>query len=195
MQLKSLTLGASTVQPNTNLTATLYLTSNADAYGRTVLLSADSAFIKVPRSVVIPAGQNSVQFTVEVGAIYVETDYVVRAQLEEKVLKAVLHGVSLRFADIDFSSDPVHSGDDVTVTVTLPNAAGEGGVYMALSEEADPLYDRNYFLNLPISLGVAQGDTTASFTVKMASVKEWTTVGLVVSKDGVDLIERVVLLP
>lgn len=195
MQLKSLSLGATTIQANTSLVGTVYLTSNADAYGRVVLLSSDDAEVVVPRSVTVLPGQNSVPFTVEIGNIYIDAEYTARAQLEEKVLKAQLLGVALRFADIDFSADPAHSGDTVTITVTIPAAAPTGGVFFALSEEADLIYARNYFLNLPISVGIDAGDTSVAFTVKMADVTEWTTVGLIITSEGVDLTERVVLLP
>jgi phage tail sheath gpL-like len=78
---------------------------------------------------------------------------------------------------ITINPTTIQSGQQATGTVTLGGPAGAGGVVVNLISSND-------IVSVPLSVTVAQGATSASFTATAGKVTKNTTVGITAYRAG-----------
>jgi len=182
--LTGIALNPTSVQGGGTSSATVTLASAAPAGGAAItLLSSDAGVATVPATVTVAAGQTSAAFTV--GTLYVVSDSSV-------TISAVYAGV-IRTAELSVAAAPpallaslnvtpasVFGGGTSQGTVTVSNPAPPSGKYIFLSSSNLGVA---YVPNVVV---VAQGQTSATFTVVTTAVDLLTSITITASADGID---------
>ncbi len=150
---------------------TVTLTSAAPMGGTKVKLAAKSAkYIKVPKSVKVPAGKKTARFAITTAKIARVGTGVVAAGLDGKVLKRKLTLTpGLYLAGLYLDDYSLQGGNATTGTVYLNKAAPAGGVSVALASNSDKA-------TVNAQVKVAAGKKTATFKVNTAAVNAATEV-------------------
>ena len=146
-------------------TATVTLANPAPANGATIFLAGSNpnkAVISVPYSMFIAPGQTTGTFkfsTVVVNDIYPVELY---AYTDSSVVSQNIAVATGQFT-LAFSPNSVTGGQSATGTVTLSQPAPQAGILVNLSSPSP-------YVTVPASVTVAQGLTTATFSVKTQPV-------------------------
>lgn len=159
----SFTLAASSAVGGDPVTGTVTLAEAAGSGGVTIsLTSSNTAAATVPSSVTVTQGNTTTTFDVDTEALTRPVDVTIRTSYNNIHRTARLTIVpsvqTVTLESLTFDSDVV--GDfDATGMVTLTAAAPSGGIVVALGGS------RAGLATVPASVTVAQGQTTATFTV------------------------------
>jgi hypothetical protein len=172
-----------TVTPPSGSTCTIQLSADAPSGGASIALSDSAPDVTIPSTVMIPQGASSGTFTVVPLAVPAATP----VNLTASYLGANEgFGLTINPAPVVLSSVSVNQnwligGATGSGVVTLSAPAGAGGVTVALSSS------NSFLASVPISVAVAQGSTTAAFTVATYSVTAVSLTTITASYSGVQV--------
>jgi hypothetical protein len=163
--LTSVSLDPTAVLGGDPSTGTVTLDIPAPVGGAEVALSSDNAAAQVPASVTVLEGQTTATFTVTTTPVVVTAPVVISATYNAVTQTANLTVTAPVATLTSVSLDPtaVLGGDPSTGTVTLDIPAPVGGAEVALSSD-------NAAAQVPASVTVLEGQTTATFTVTTTPV-------------------------
>ncbi len=176
--LSSLTCNPSSITGAGTATCTVTLNKAAPTGGIAVALSDNSTFVTTPASVTVAAGASTATFTASASAVAANSTALLTASLNGTTANASLALVAPAVpSTLTCSPSSILSGATSTCTVTLNKAAPAGGLSVSIS-------DNSTFLNVPASVTVAAGGTTAAFTATAGTVSTDTTVTVTAAASG-----------
>ena len=180
--LSSLSVSPSTIVSGQSGKGTVTLTSAAPSGGAVVSLSSTNAAASVPVSLTVPQGATSVTFNVTTGTVGTATSITLTASYDSmnKTAGITVNPVLAALSSLSVSPSTMVSGQPGTGTVTLTAAAPSGGAVVSLL-----LSTKNAAVSVPASVTIAQGATSASFSVIAGTVTTSTSVTLSASYSGV----------
>ena len=161
--LLSINLGYSEVVGGTSITGSVLLNGPAGPGGLSVSLLSSSSAVKLPASVVVPAGSSKGTFPVNTTPVAAKVQAVLSAFASgvSKSTSLTLDPVSL--ASLSVVPATVEGSAQVTGTLSLNGPAPVGGLTVKLSSNLKAVA-------LPASVKVAQNQTSVSFAVKPSAV-------------------------
>jgi hypothetical protein len=177
-------LSTQTFSSGQTLTGTITLSGPAFLGGMTVSLTSDTpGAVQVPASVIVPAGATSATFSVSAGPVVGPTPVNITATLagvpSVSTSLTVIPGPALVITSYTLSPySMIGPGVSETGIVALNQPAPAGGVVVSLS--ASPTQPAKF----PATVTLAQGQSSASFSVQANSVSSVTAVGLIASYQG-----------
>ncbi len=183
--VSSLTLNPTSVTGPATSQATVTLSGAAPSGGSTVSLSSsNTSAATVPASVTVAAGSSSASFTVNTSAVSSTTSANITASMSGVSRSATLTvqappPPSPTLSTLSLNATSVVGGGTVQATVTISSAAPSGGSVVSLASSNTSV------ANVPASVTVAAGATSASFTVTTQSVTTSTSVNITGSLGGV----------
>jgi hypothetical protein len=159
--LSSLTLNPTTVVGGSTSTGTVTLSGPAPSGGAVVSLSSDNPSVaSVPATVTVSAGQTTASFTATTSAVSTATRVTITASYGTSRVTATLTVNPPSLVSLTLVPNTVRGGTPSTGTVVLNGPAPAGGVLVRLSS-SNPI-----LVNVPSSVTVAAGSTSASFTAR-----------------------------
>jgi hypothetical protein len=177
--LTSVSLNPASVVGGAGSTGTVTLNGLAPAGGSTVALSSNNSSATVPASVSVAAGQNSATFAVTTSTV---------TSTATATISGVLNGVTKTAAltitppaalsGVSLNPASVVGGSGSTGTVTLTSAAPAGGITVTLSSNSSSA-------TVAASVGVAAGQTSATFPVTTLPVTVTATATITAAYSGV----------
>jgi uncharacterized protein (TIGR03437 family) len=167
----SLTITPGSVTGGEPASGTVTLESAAPAGGVLVNLASSSTAAAVPASVVVPAGSSFVQFDVSTSPVEDSTVATITATSEDSQSASLTittgegPGPQLgTLSGLTLNPTTVNGGQPSTGTITLTQAAPQGGVLVNLSSNQASAVT-------PASLIIPAGSTSRTFTVTTAAVE------------------------
>lgn len=153
------TASPNTVTGGATSTGTVYLTANAPSYGVSLSLSSSSHNAQVPSSITVPAGSNFATFPITTSGV-IATEFLNLSATYKSVTASCGFGIGSSIAIHTITSLPstVTGGAASTGTVKLTNPAPVGGAVVGLTSS-------NAVAQVPLSVTVPAGQTSATFTV------------------------------
>jgi hypothetical protein len=165
--IQSLSLSAPSVTGGSSLTGTIMLSSPAPAGGVQISLSSDNPTALPNGPVTVLAGQTSATFTVSTAVVSSNQTANITATLGSSTATATLtvlpQIVAPTLQALTLSSTSVIGGTALTGTVTISGPAPTSGLQITL-------VSTNSNAQVPPSIIVAPGQSTASFNVTTTSV-------------------------
>ncbi|HEY3781345.1 MAG TPA: PQQ-binding-like beta-propeller repeat protein [Fimbriimonadaceae bacterium] len=159
--VSSVTLSPSTIVGGFSTSCTVSLAEAAGPQGDVVSISANPR-LSFPRTVLIPAGQNSVSFTVGSGPVSSTTTDEITATLGASSQSASLVLTTPLISRIAFSPPSVTGGGQITCTISLGSAVGFQGGSITLTVSGPA--------SVPATAIVSAGASSVSFQVQTSSV-------------------------
>jgi hypothetical protein len=155
-------------------TATITLLSTAGAYGNLIKLSSSTAEAPVPSTVLVPAGQTSVQFAINTTAVSSTSLATITTTFGIYTLSGTLTIMPASISNLTFTTNPVVGGQSTMGTVTLGSAAGAYG-------DVVKIHSTNGDATVPATVTVTHGQTSATFNINTVSVSSNRTVTITVT--------------
>lgn len=179
-----LALSTNSVTGGTSVTGTVTLGTSAPTTGVNVTLSSNAtAFASVPAIVNIPGGQTTATFTVTTFAVtavhtvtITATDGLVGTATASLTVNPQVAG---QLQSVAVSPAQVGGGSNATGTVTLSGNASFGGLVVALRSS------NILVATVPLTVTVAQGASSATFTVATTKVATTQTVTITATAGSV----------
>jgi len=164
--LKSLTVAPSPIDSGDTAVGTVELAQPAPAGGVIVKLgSSPSGVVTMPASVTVPEGSSTATFNIGTPILQTDKTITIKAfRISSDVLTAPLTIKSATFVLTLDQSSVVGGQSNVTGTITLSKAAGSSGLTVKLASSDTSA------ATVPVSVFVASGNLTATFTVTTKSV-------------------------
>jgi hypothetical protein len=164
----SVTLTPSSIVGPGTVTGRVTLASASPGNSNVSLVSSNSVLATVPFSVIVPQGQTSATFPVNVAQVTTTTTVQISATFENVTRSGTLTinpsgGGGPTLSAVSLNPTSVVGGNSSTGTVTLSAAAPSGGAVVSLSENSTAT-------SVPASVAVPAGATSANFTVTTTSV-------------------------
>jgi len=181
----TLSLSASTVTGGASVTGTIALPQPAPLLGLTISLKASDASVQVPPLISIAPGQSSVTFTVNTTpvpssrAVTISAASPSFAGFTQAVSLAVNPVATAALSSLTISPTKVTGGSTASGTVTLTAPAPVTGFTVTLKTNAP------FYTQIPPTVMVPGGQTTASFQIGTASVPSTQTVTITAANGGV----------
>ena len=165
--LKSFTLSPESVAGGSTSTGTLTLNGNAATGGLVINLLSNESYAQVPASVTVPAGSNTITFTVTTSAVTKNGEALIVATdangvFSKHTLK-VTAPVVIDVKELQVGPESVIGGGISTGTVQLNAVAPTGGFTVNL------VSDQTY-AQVPATVTVSAGSKHASFTITTSAV-------------------------
>ncbi len=161
----------------------VYLTADATANTTVSLKSSNTSVATVPSTLTIDSGSSSHTFTITTKAVTSSTNVTITATSggvsKTATLTVTPASTAVAVSKVSLSPSSVTGGDNSTGTVTLTAKAPSGGTIVTLKTS------NTSSSNVASSVTVAAGATTATFTVKTASVFSDTTATISATAGGV----------
>jgi len=155
------------------VSGTVIIAAGAPIVGATIQLQSSDASAMVPNGgVVIPSGQTSASFTIATAAVTAARTVTITAAyggLRQTATLTVTPPASATLTGVTISPGYVTGGANATGTVALGAAAPVGGINVSLKSNSA-------YAQVPASVIVPQGATTASFTISTSHVPSTQTV-------------------
>lgn len=169
--LTTLTLTPRNVVGSLAATGSVVLNGPAPGGGITLALSSNSPVATLPASVVVSAGADRADFAISTTEVTADTSVSITATLNGKTKTSVLivHPIALK--SLTVSPANVTGGVSATGKITLNAPAPSGGKTVALSSD-------NGVAGIPATATVAEGASTASFTITTTPVDADVLVGI-----------------
>jgi hypothetical protein len=165
------------------VSGTVTIADSAPINGVTVALqSSDSITATVPYGVNIPSGQNSASFTITTAVVTAARTVTISAtygNFKQSATLTVNSPASATLTGVTVSPNRVTGGTSATGTVTLGAPASAGGTIVSLQSSLPTI------AQVPGSVVVQQGATTASFTIQTYPVTSTQTVTITATAGGV----------
>jgi hypothetical protein len=169
--LTSVALSPASVQGGAASAGTVTISGPAPSGGVVITLSSDNSTAVVPASVTVAAGATTATFTVNTNPVASSTTANISATYGT-TLSAALTVTPPSITSMTLNPTSLIGGSSSTGTVTLSGAAPAGGLAVALASSNTTV------AQVPASLTVAAGNSTATFTVTTAAVAANTTVNI-----------------
>jgi len=164
--LSALSVAPATVTGGVSAIGTVRLTAPAAAGGSEVLISTSApGVVTAPQSVIVPMGALSTTFTLATTVPAASTSVTVTATRNTIVKQAPLLVLPTVLSSFSISPRTSTGGATCSGAITLSGPAPEGGAVVTLTSSNRDV------LELPTSLTIPAGETTAFFQVKTAKVK------------------------
>jgi hypothetical protein len=181
--LSTLSLNPATVTGGNSSQGTVTLTGSAPSGGAVVTLSSsNTAIAGVPASVTIAAGAASATFTVTTASVGASTPVTISASFgvtRTATLTVSPAAANVTLSSVALSPASVVGGNSSQGTVTLTGAAPGGGMIVTLASS------NTTAANVPSSVTIAAGSSSATFTVTTQTVTTSTAVTISASAGGV----------
>jgi hypothetical protein len=185
--VSSTTLNPASVPGGATSTGTVTLNGPAPAGGAVVTLSSsNTSAAQVPASVTVPANATTAVFTITTGVVASNTTVTISANYGATQTASLT--VTLGLSAVTLSPTSVLGSSSSTGTVTLGSAAPVGGAVVALSSSNTGV------AQVPSSVTVAAGATTATFSVTTTPVSSSTSV-TITGKYGVNKTANMTVTP
>ncbi len=169
--LSSVSLSPTTVLGGVSSTGTVTLSGPAPTGGAVVALtSSNTAAAQVPASVTVVAGATTATFTAATSPVSSNATVTMTALYNSVSRTASLTVTPPGLGSVSVSPASVMGGTSSTGTVTLTGAAPTGGIVVTLTSS------NTAAAQVPASVTVAAGATTATFTATTSSVASTTAV-------------------
>ena len=170
--VSSVSLNPTSVVGGNSSTGTVVLTAAAPTSGAVVTLnSSNTAAATTPASVTVRAGSTSATFTVTTLAVASTTTSVITATLGVST-NATITVTAASLSSLSRSPTSVVGGNNSTGTVTLNGKAPTGGAVVTVSSSNISA------AQVPATVTIAAGATSASFTITTKGVASSTSVTL-----------------
>ena len=138
---------------------TVSLSGIAPTGGIILSLSSSSPDAQVPSTVTVPAGTNSATFTITTSSIVTSEIVTISASYNSKTVSTGFGiGSSLSIHTISSAPSSVIGGSSSTGTVAVTAPAPPGGLVVSLTTN-------NAAVQVPTTVSIAAGDTTATFPI------------------------------
>jgi len=157
--ITGISMSPSSVTGGVSSTGTVTLGGPAPAGGYTVTLASNNGAATVPASVAVAAGATSATFTATTSPVGASTAVTITGTLGASTNTATLTVTPPVVTTLALSPASVVYGTNPTATVTISGAAPTGGFLIALSSS------NVYVATVPVTVSVAAGATSATFTV------------------------------
>jgi uncharacterized protein (TIGR03437 family) len=165
------------------VTGTVIIADSASLVGATINLQSSNSAATVPNGgVVIPSGQTSAPFTITTAAVTAARTVTITAKyvgLTQTATLTVNPPASPTLTGVTVSPSYVTGATSATGTVTLGAPASAGGTIVSLQSSLPTI------AQVPGSVVVPQGTTTASFTIPTYHVTSTQTVTITAKAGGV----------
>ena len=184
----SLSLSPSTVQGGTSVTGTLTLTANAPNGGVVINLGSSSSAAVSPATVTVPAGANSVNFTINTLAVSSFTSVSINATGSSVTKSATLTITPANLTGFSIAPASVIGGLTATGKITLSGLAPAGGFTVTVTSSSSSVM-------FPATVTIAAGASTASFSILTSVVTSQTSATLTSSLNGTNISANIVILP
>ncbi len=169
--LSAVSLSPTSVLGGVSSTGTVTLSAQAPAGGAVVsLTSSNAAAAQVPAAVTVAPGATTATFTVTTGPVTTDTSVTISGLYSGVTRTAMLTVTAARLGYVSLSPPSVLGGVPSMGTVTLSGQAPAGGAVVALSSS------NTAAAQVPPSMTVEPGATTAAFTVTTSPVASDTSV-------------------
>ena len=188
--LASVSLNPSAVIGGSPSQGTVVLTSPAASGGALVSLSSSNPAAVVPGSVTVPGGNDTASFAVSTSAVSALTPVTISAAYGGVALSAQLTvaPTPAALSSLTLNQTSITGGSSAQGTVNLSGPAGAGGVSVSLASNSAAA-------NVPPSVVVPAGSTSATFTVNTTLVSSSTSVSLSASYSGITRTATLTVLP
>lgn len=164
----SFALNPSAVHGGAISTATVVLNGAAGPGGQPVKLMSSTSVVKVPTSVIVPAGKTTATFLVRTVAVGAQQTATVTAKIGATTETAALTVNPPSVSLLKLNPATVPGGKGSTGTVTLSSAAPAGGLVVTLASGLATV-------TVPSAVMIPAGRNSATFTVKTKAVSAKTT--------------------
>jgi hypothetical protein len=166
--LSSISVNPASVTGGSSSTGTVSLSNAAPSGGVTVTLTSNNtSAATVPASVTIAAGSSTGSFSVTTASVTATSSAVITAGYNGVSKTATLTvappAATLTLSSVSVNPATLTGGSTASGTVTLSSAAPAGGTLVDLWTNGDPAF-------VPVSVTIAAGATTGSFTVTTETV-------------------------
>ena len=186
---KSLTLLPSLVSGGATSVATLTLVSKAPAGGQVVAVSSmDSSTAQVPATVTVAAGATSVKFNVTTTAVGSDKSVLLVAEVDGTSVVAMLAVRRVGVSKLLLTPPSVVGGVSSTAKLTLSRPAPTGGLVVQLASS-------DSVAQVPATITVPAGATTASFTVSTSPVASTRVASIQARCNGTTVRDTVTMNP
>ena len=180
LSVTSVFLSPANVLGGASTTGTVTINTAALSGGFTVALaSSNPAVAPVPAAVTVPQGATSAQFTVTTTTTDSPTSITIAASGGGATQTASLVVGPLAVASVSLNPTAVIGGASSTAVVTLNGAAPAGGFAVTLASSNPAVAE------VPATVTVLQGATTAQFTVTTLTVTASASATITASEGGV----------
>ena len=161
--VSSFNLSPASVAGGTSAVGTVTLQSVAPSNGDVVTLLSSDASVNVPSFVVVPGGANSTTFTLLTSPVLANKTVTVTASSGGTNVVSTMVVTTGPISNLAISPSSVVIGQNAFGTVTVSSPAPVGGTVISLSSA-------NPNAIVPATVTVAQGATTANFTIQTSQV-------------------------
>ena len=176
-RVTSVVLSPKTIAGGSQVSGTVTLSSIAPSGGTAVSLSSSSVVATVPATVTVAAGSTTTTFTVDTAAVAVDTSITISAVLAGDTVTDTLTVKAPTVQSVVVAPATVTGGTSSGGTVTLSSPAPAGGREVQLSSN-------NVAAQVPSSVTVLAGQTTAVFAIQTSTVNLDTVVTITGSSFG-----------
>jgi hypothetical protein len=167
---------------------TVYLNGPAPAGTSISLTSSNPSVLQVPGAVSVATGSTSVSVTGATFAISSQTSVTVTANYNGGSAQGSLTVVPLSLIGFSLNTLDITGGSSVTGTVWLSDRTPSGGVNVSLSSTSS-------LVQVPSTVNVAAGSSSATFTATTSSVSSVTNVTVTASYNGTSYNLTLTLVP
>ena len=176
-RVTSVVLSPKTIAGGSQVTGTVTLSSIAPSGGTVVSLSSSSVVATVPATVTVAAGSTTATFTVDTAAVAADTSITISAVLAGDTVTDTLTVKAPTIQSVVVAPATVTGGTSSGGTITLSSPAPAGGREVQLSSN-------NVAAQVPASVTVLAGQTTAVFAIQTSTVNLDTVVTITGSSFG-----------
>ena len=161
--LTSFLIGPTNVLGGTTATGTLKINGAAPKEGVKVNLTSDSANVKFPEVVTIPAGDTSATFAVTTKSVSEKTLVRIIARAPAASIELVLTIALPSIQTFSLNVSTIMGGSTATGTIVLNGPAPRGGLILSLASSQS-------FAKLPSTIIVPAGASSISFPINIDAV-------------------------
>lgn len=177
--IADLTFSPNPVNGGLTATGTIVLRGQAPSGGQSVTLtSSDPAVAQVPTTVTVPGGTSTATFAISTTGVSTKTTVQISANVNGIIWTIPLKVYVPIIANLTFSPNPVKGGWTATATIVLRGAAPAGGQLVTLSSSNVAV------AQVPSSITIPAGATTATFPITTSSVATATAVTITANVNG-----------
>ena len=184
----SLTINPGSVPGGNTSVGTVNLSTAAPSSGDVVSLLSGDASVTVPNFVVVPGGATTAQFTISTSNVSSNKTVVITARSGNVNATASLLVTTGPLKSLVLSPSSVVVGLTSFGTVTLSSPAGSGGVSVGLLSS-------NPNASVPSSVVVAEGNSSATFTIHTSQVSASSSATITATVLGISKTANLSLIP
>ena len=161
--LVGISLNPTSVPGGTTSTGTVTISSPAGKNGMPVTLASSDPSAVVPKSLLVPSGQTTVNFTIKTSGVNSQIVAAITANIGSQQFSQNLTITPATLASIALNPTTLLGGASATGTLTLSGIAGTDGSVVGFTSS-------NAAATVPSSVSVSAGQSTATFTISTVPV-------------------------